>query len=166
MIGVNHRSPGAIPLISAFLRLEAAGLVLIAAAAAALVLANSPAAPIYHAILSFEIGFPSARLSALLWINDGLMAIFFLLVGLEIKRELLDGELSTVKRAALPAIAALGGMVVPGLIYVGVNWNDPAAVRGWAIPAATDIAFALGVLTIVGSRLPTSLKIFLTALAI
>ncbi len=167
MFEVKNQSLRPISLISAFLRLEAAaGLVLIAAAAAALVLANSPAAPIYHAVLSFEIGFASARLSALLWINDGLMAMFFLLVGLEIKRELLAGELSTAKRAALPAIAALGGMVVPGLIYVAVNWNDPAAVRGWAIPAATDIAFALGVLTIVGSRLPTSLKIFLTALAI
>ena len=137
-----------------------------AAAALALILANSPAASIYHAVLSFEIGFASAKLSALLWINDGLMAIFFLLVGLEIKRELLAGELSSVKRAALPAIAALGGMVVPGLIYAAVNWNDPTTLRGWAIPAATDIAFALGVLSILGSRVPTSLKIFLTALAI
>lgn len=164
---MKNQFPRPIPFISAFLRLEAAaGLVLMAAAAVALILANSPAASIYRAVLSSEIGFSPAKLSTLLWINDGLMAMFFLLVGLEIKRELLAGELSSVKRAALPAIAALGGMVVPGLIYAAVNWNDPAALRGWAIPAATDIAFALGVLGILGSRVPTSLKIFLTALAI
>lgn len=167
MIGVKNQSPRPISLISAFLRLEeAAGLLLMVAATLALVLANSPVAPIYHAVLSSVIGVPPASLSTLLWINDGLMAIFFLLVGLEIKRELLAGELSSIKRAALPAIAALGGMVVPGLIYAAVNWNDPTTLRGWAIPAATDIAFALGILAILGSRVPTSLKIFLTALAI
>lgn len=167
MIDVKNQSPRPISLISEFLRLEAAaGIVLIAAAAVALVLANSSVAPIYHAALSAEIGFPPASLSTLLWINDGLMAIFFLLVGLEIKRELLAGELSSVKRAALPGIAALGGMVVPAVIYAGINWNDLTTVRGWAIPAATDIAFALGVLTILGSRVPVSLKVFLTALAI
>ncbi|MHB8495984.1 MAG: Na+/H+ antiporter NhaA [Casimicrobiaceae bacterium] len=167
MIGMENRSPGPISLIAEFLRLEAAaGLVLMTAAAAALVLANSPAAPLYHAVLSAEIGLPGASLSVLLWINDGLMAIFFLLIGLEIKRELLAGELSSIKRALLPGIAALGGMIVPAMIYVAFNWHDPATLRGWAIPAATDIAFALGVLAIIGSRVPTSLKVFLTALAI
>ncbi|MGC1817139.1 MAG: Na+/H+ antiporter NhaA, partial [Casimicrobiaceae bacterium] len=167
MIDVENRSPGPISLIAEFLRLEAAaGLVLMTAAAAALVLANSSAAPLYHAVLSAEIGLPGASLSVLLWINDGLMAIFFLLIGLEIKRELLAGELSSIKRALLPGIAALGGMIVPAMIYAAFNWHDPATLRGWAIPAATDIAFALGVLAIIGSRVPTSLKVFLTALAI
>ncbi len=164
---MKYRSPGPISVIAEFLRLEAAaGLVLMAAAAVALVLANSPAAPMYHAALSAEIGLPPTSLSVLHWINDGLMAIFFLLVGLEIKRELAVGELSSVKHAALPAIAALGGMLVPALIYAAFNWNDPIGLRGWAIPAATDIAFALGVVAILGSRVPTSLKVFLTALAI
>ncbi len=167
MIDVENRSPGPISLIAEFLRLEAAaGLVLMTAAAAALVLANSSAAPLYHAVLSAEFGLPGASLSVLLWINDGLMAIFFLLIGLEIKRELLMGELSSIKRAVLPGIAALGGMIVPAMIYAAFNWHDPATLRGWAIPAATDIAFALGVLAIIGSRVPTSLKVFLTALAI
>jgi NhaA family Na+:H+ antiporter len=167
MIDVKNRSAGPISLIAEFLRLEAAaGFVLIAAAVVALVLANSPVAPLYHAVLSAEIGLPGASLSVLLWINDGLMAIFFLLIGLELKRELLTGELSSTKHALLPGIAALGGMVVPAVIYAAFNWNDPATLRGWAIPAATDIAFALGVLTIVGRRVPTSLKVFLAALAI
>ena len=156
-----------ISVIAEFLRLEsAAGLLLMAAASMALILANSQAAPVYHAALSAKIGLPSASLSLLHWINDGLMAIFFLLVGLEIKRELLAGELSSVKHAALPSIAAVGGMVVPALIYAVFNGNDPATLRGWAIPAATDIAFALGILAILGNRVPTSLKVFLTALAI
>jgi Na+:H+ antiporter, NhaA family len=167
LVDVTKQSPGPISLITAFLRLEAAaGLLLMAAAAVALVLANSPAASIYHAALFYQIGLHPARLSILLWINDGLMAVFFLLVGLEIKRELLVGELSSVKRAALPGVAALGGMLVPAVIYAALNWNDPTTLRGWAIPAATDIAFALGILAILGSRVPTSLKIFLTALAI
>src|SRR5262245_2621446 len=154
-------------LIADFLRLEsAAGLLLMAAAGLALALANSPAAPVYHAVLSAKIGLPGASLSLLHWINDGLMAIFFLLVGLEIKRELLVGELSSVQRATLPGIAALGGMVVPALIYIACTWQDPAALRGWAIPAATDIAFALGILALLGSRAPASLQVFLTALAI
>ena len=163
----NRSPPGPILLIAEFLRLEAAaGLVLMAATAAALVLANSPMAPLYQAVLSAEIGLPGNSLSVLLWINDGLMVIFFLLIGLEIKRELLVGELSSTKRAVLPAIAALGGMIVPAMIYAALNWHDPDALRGWAIPAATDIAFALGVVAILGSRVPTSLKVFLTALAI
>ncbi len=154
-------------LITEFLRLESSGgLLLMAAAVAALVLANSPAAPLYAAALATEIGVGPARLSVLLWINDALMAVFFMLVGLEIKRELLVGELSSVRRAALPAIAAAGGMLVPALIYLAFNAGDAAAARGWAIPAATDIAFALGVLALLGSRVPVSLKVFLTALAI
>lgn len=154
-------------LIAEFLRLEAAsGLLLMAVAAVALVLANSPAAAWYQAVLGFELGLPAAKLSVLLWINDGLMAVFFLVVGLEIKRELLVGELSSVRSAVLPGVAAVGGMIMPALLYVGINWGDPATLRGWAIPAATDIAFALGILALLGPRVPVSLKVFLTALAI
>jgi NhaA family Na+:H+ antiporter len=138
------------------------GLVLMAAAALALVLANSPLAPAYFGLLKTYV----FGLSVLHWINDALMAVFFLFVGLEIKREVLDGRLSTWPRRILPGVAALGGMIVPALIYAAFNWNDPATLRGWAIPAATDIAFALGVLSLLGSRVPVSLKVFLTALAI
>lgn len=146
-----------------FLRNEAAGgLVLMGAAVLALMVANSPLAPTYFAALKAYVG----PLSLLHWINDALMAVFFLLVGLEIKREVVDGQLSTWSRRTLPGMAALGGMIVPGLIYIVLNRADPSALRGWAIPAATDIAFALGVLSLLGSRVPTSLKVFLAALAI
>jgi NhaA family Na+:H+ antiporter len=138
------------------------GLVLFVAALAALIVANSPIAPIYFHTLNFHI----AGLSVLHWINDGLMALFFLLVGLEIKRELLEGHLSTWPRRALPGIAAAGGMVVPAIVYVAFNIASPQTLRGWAIPSATDIAFALGVLAFLGKRVPVSLKIFLTAVAI
>src|SRR3712207_939379 len=140
----------------------AGGLVLMAAAALALVVANSPLAPAYFGALHAYFG----PLSVSHWINDGLMAVFFLLVGLEIKREILDRQLSTWPHRALPGIAAAGGMAVPALIYVASNWGDPATLRGWAIPTATDIAFALGVLSLLGPRVPVLLKVFLTALAI
>jgi NhaA family Na+:H+ antiporter len=138
------------------------GLVLMGAAALALVVANSPLAPAYFGALSSYLG----PLSVSHWINDALMVLFFLLVGLEIKREMLDGQLSTWHRRILPGVAALGGMVAPALIYLAFNAGDPATIRGWAIPAATDIAFALGVLSLLGNRVPTSLKVFLAALAI
>ncbi len=146
------------------------GIMLLFAAVLALVLANSPLAALYGALLdtpvTIRVGALGIDKNLLHWINDGLMAIFFFHVGLEIKRELIEGELSTLKQAALPAIGALGGMVVPALIYYAINRDDPSALAGWAIPTATDIAFAVGVLALVGSRIPPSLKIFLLALAI
>lgn len=154
-----------------FLKLESSsGLLLIGAMLLALLCANTPLASIYGGFLQthVEIQFGALELAKplLLWINDGLMAIFFLLVGLEVKREVLEGELSSLPQIALPGIAALGGMLVPALIYVWVNWSDPSALRGWAIPAATDIAFALGVLALLGKGVPNSLKLFLLTLAI
>lgn len=146
------------------------GIVLMSFAVFALILYNSPYGQLYGALLSTTISFQFGELliskPALLWINDGLMAIFFFLVGLEIKRELIEGRLSTWKQASLPAIAAFGGMLMPGLIYFALNNGDPAALSGWAIPTATDIAFALGVLALLGSRAPVALKVFLLALAI
>lgn len=149
--------------ITEFLDSEAAGgILLMAAAALALVVANSPLATSYAAALHVDLG----GLSLLHWINDGLMAVFFLLVGLEIKREFLVGELSTWPKRLLPAFAAVGGMAVPAALYLAVAGGDPQAVAGWAIPSATDIAFALGILTLLGNRVPASLKVFLAALAI
>lgn len=161
----------AISAIREFLRFEAAGgVLLVAGAALALVLANSPAGPAYAALLELPVAVQIGTLGfdkpLLVWINDGLMAIFFLLIGLEIKREIAEGELSSVKQAVLPVIAAIGGMVAPALVYSSLNWNDPTAMRGWAIPTATDIAFAVGMLTLLGRRVPVSLKVFLLALAI
>lgn len=140
----------------------AGGIVLMAAAALALLLANSPWAPAYFDLLAAKVG----GWSVLHAVNDGLMTLFFLVVGLEIKREILDGGLATWPRRALPGIAAVGGMLVPALIYIVLNRSEAENLRGWAIPSATDIAFALGVLALLGSRVPVSLKIFLTALAI
>lgn len=156
-------SPNALAFITRFFAAESAGgLVLMAAALAALIVANSPLADSYFAALHAVF----AGLSVSHWINDGLMAIFFMLVGLEIKREVLAGQLASWSQRALPGFAALGGMVVPALIYVAFNWGRPDTIGGWAIPAATDIAFALGVLSLLGKRVPLSLKIFLSALAI
>ncbi|ARO22456.1 Na+/H+ antiporter NhaA [Rhizobium sp. S9] len=157
-------SPGLIrSTLRQFLDSEASGgLVLMAVALAAIVTANSPLAEGYFHALHIYLG----PLSLLHWINDALMALFFLLVGLEIKREMLDGQLSSWSRRILPGAAALGGMLFPALFYILFNRENPAALRGWAIPTATDIAFALGVISLFGPRVPASLKIFLAALAI
>jgi NhaA family Na+:H+ antiporter len=163
---VPHPLRKPLSALQEFLRLEAAGgIVLMAAAGLALICANSPAAPWYDRLLAFELPM-SGHVSVRHAINDGLMTLFFLLVGLEIKRELLVGELSSARRIALPAIAALGGMAAPAAIYLLANRGSDIALRGWAIPAATDIAFALGVLSLLGARVPASLTAFLTALAI
>ena len=157
--------------ISNFLALESAGgLLLFAFATLAIVIANTPLFEYYELLLStaveIRIGSFEIAKPLLLWINDGLMAVFFFLVGLELKRELVEGELSDIKNVVLPGGGAIGGLLVPALIYVYFNYDDKVALQGWAIPAATDIAFALGLLTLLGSRVPVSLKIFLTSLAI
>lgn len=154
-----------------FLKLESAsGIILILAALLAIGLANSALAQHYQSFLNTEVQVRIAALDInkplLLWINDGFMAIFFLLVGLEVKREMLEGALSSRVQATFPAIAAVGGMLAPALIYSFFNYGDEATRAGWAIPAATDIAFALGVMALLGKRVPTSLKVFLLALAI
>ncbi|MDG4592223.1 MAG: Na+/H+ antiporter NhaA [Defluviicoccus sp.] len=158
-------------LLRAFFRLEAAGgIVLVLASAVAIWAANSPLAPSYQAFLDLRaevrIGELALAKPLLLWINDGLMAIFFFLVGLEMKREFREGELSSRSQVLLPAVAAVGGMAVPAAIYVAMNAGEPENLSGWAIPSATDIAFALGVLSVLGSRVPVSLKVLLTAIAI
>jgi Na+:H+ antiporter, NhaA family len=157
--------------LRAALRHEAAGgVLLLLAAILALILDNSPLEWLYDRLLDTPVSLRAGSFGIdkplLLWINDGLMALFFLAVGLELKRELLVGDLSSRRRAVLPLIAALGGMVVPAVIYTAINAGNPAGLKGWAIPAATDIAFAVGVLAVLGNRVPPSLKIFLLALAI
>lgn len=157
--------------VSEFLKKDSAGgILLITTTIFALILVNSPLENIYHMFLhlhlSISIGDFILDKSFLHWINDGLMAIFFLVVGLEVKREIIDGNLSSIREISLPAIAAIGGMLVPALFYLYFNSGDEVAMRGWAIPTATDIAFALGILSLLGNRVPLSLKIFLMALAI
>ena len=154
-----------------FLKQESAGgIVLIASAILALIIANSPLAPSYFGTLetklnlsygAFEINKP-----LLLWINDGLMAVFFFLIGLEVKREILGGQLSSWDKASLPLVAAIGGMAVPALVFVAFNYNEPENIGGWAIPAATDIAFALGILSLLGPRVPVAMKALLLAIAV
>lgn len=163
--------PNVLAPIREFLKLESAGgILLLGAAVLALVCANTPLAAYYGELIRvpaeirigpFEIAKP-----LLLWINDGLMAVFFFSVGLELKRELREGELADWRKAALPALGALGGMVLPALLYLAINAGNTEALRGWAIPAATDIAFALGILALLGRRVPTGLKVFLVSLAI
>ena len=161
----------AVTTIKEFLQKESAGgLLLVGAAVIAMVLVNSPLDFLYFALLdtpvSIQVGALILDKPLLLWINDGLMAVFFFLIGLEIKREILEGELSDPARLIIPAIAAVGGMAVPAMVYIAMNQGDPAALAGWAIPTATDIAFALGVLSLLGSRVPNALKLFLLTLAI
>ena len=153
-----------------FFKLEAAsGLILLFAAIIALFISNSNLADLYFSTLNkyLFIGINNfgLKLSVIHWINDALMAIFFFFVTLEIKREFIQGELSNPKQALLPIIGAVGGMLVPALVYVYINLQNPETLKGWAIPSATDIAFSLGVLSLLGSRVPISLKVFLTALA-
>ena len=157
--------------LAGFFKLEsAAGIILMLAALLAMVLANTPLQSYYALLIDtpveIRVGALQIAKPLLLWINDGLMAVFFFLVGLELKRELIEGELSDKRNIVLPAFGAVGGMAIPALLYIYFNAGDPVAMKGWAIPAATDIAFALGVLTLLGSRVPTSIKIFLTSLAI
>lgn len=158
-------------VIKNFLKMESSGgILLMVAAILAMILANSPLSSYYELLIDtpvhIRIGSLEIAKPLLLWINDGFMTLFFLLVGLELKREVLQGELSDRRKVMLPAFGAVGGMIVPAVIYVFFNYTDPIAIKGWAIPAATDIAFALGILALLGSRVPVSLKIFLTSLAI
>ncbi|ELZ9928509.1 Na+/H+ antiporter NhaA [Cronobacter malonaticus] len=161
-----------IKTVQRFFKSDAAGgIVLIAAAALAMLLANMNAThELYEGFLStpveLKVGALEIKKNMLLWVNDALMAVFFLLVGLEVKRELMQGSLASRRQASLPVIAALGGMVLPAALYLAFNFQDPVTRAGWAIPAATDIAFALGILALLGSRVPPALKIFLMALAI
>ncbi|WP_045464604.1 Na+/H+ antiporter NhaA [Vibrio hyugaensis] len=150
-------------VIRDFFKMESAGgILLVIAAAIAMTIANTPLGETYQAMLhTYVLGMSVSH-----WINDGLMAVFFLLIGLEVKRELLEGALKSKETAIFPAIAAVGGMLAPALVYVAFNAGDPEAISGWAIPAATDIAFALGIMALLGKRVPIALKVFLLALAI
>jgi NhaA family Na+:H+ antiporter len=166
----NNSSPIA-NAVGDFMRLEtASGILLLVATIIAMLVANSPLSDIYNALLDTTVAVQVGALAIdkpfLLWVNDGLMAVFFFLIGLEIKREIMEGELSSLSQIVLPGVGALGGMAVPAAIYTWMNWGDPIALDGWAIPVATDIAFALALLGVFGARVPTSLKVFLLTLAI
>ena len=160
------------PALKNFIASESAGgIVLVVAAAIALAFANSALLPAYENLLAIPVNFTAGDLVAidkplLLWINDGLMALFFFLIGLEVKREIVDGQLRSWSQASLPVVAALGGIALPALVFVALNLGNPENIRGWAIPAATDIAFALGLLALLGSRVPVALKALLLAIAI
>ncbi|WP_027873328.1 Na+/H+ antiporter NhaA [Spongiibacter marinus] len=157
-------------IVNFFKQESSGGLLLMFSALLAIIFANTALSPYYELLLTtpveVRVGALEIAKPLLLWINDGLMAVFFFLVGLELKRELVEGELSDPRNIILPGIGAIGGMAVPALFYTYFNEGNPVAMQGWAIPAATDIAFALGVLSLLGSRVPVSLKIFLTSLAI
>jgi len=167
----DDQPPKKLTFVQRFLKLEAAGgFMLMGALVLAIIAENSLLNPIYNAFLDtpveLRIGALDLSKPLLLWINDALMAIFFFHVGLELKREMVEGQLSSLSKISLPLLAALAGIVAPALIYTALNYSNPEAMRGWAIPTATDIAFALGVLALLGSRVPTSLKLFLLAVAI
>jgi len=167
----NRGKPSFSSALLSFIRLESSGgILLLAATALAMIAANTPLASAYELLLNTRVvvsaGEAGIDKPLLLWINDGLMAIFFFLIGLEVKREVCEGELASVKRITLPAIGATGGILAPLCIYATLNWSNPSAMVGWAIPAATDIAFALALLRVFGDRVPVSLKTFLLALAI
>ncbi|HXW60921.1 MAG TPA: Na+/H+ antiporter NhaA, partial [Myxococcota bacterium] len=160
-----------VKFIRNFIKLEASGgIILFAAALIAIIIDNSPLSPYYEQLLeiplSVHVGSYALSKHLLHWVNDGLMVLFFLLVGLEIKREIVEGELNSIPKVILPALAALGGMIVPAAVYSLINHGNAISMRGWAIPTATDIAFSLGIISLLGTRVPISLKIFLTALAI
>jgi len=158
-------------MLEGFIKKEStAGILLIIVTVAAILLENSSLSPVYNSFLHthVEIRFGDLQIAKpfLLWVNDGMMAVFFFLIGLEVKREVLEGHLSSMRQVALPAIAAIGGMMIPALIFAVINYDQSFAIKGWAIPTATDIAFALGILSLLGNRVPVSLKLFLMALAI
>jgi NhaA family Na+:H+ antiporter len=170
MIEQNNLSP-IMSAVRGFMKLKSAsGILMLTAAIIAMLAANSPLAGLYSELLDITVAVQVGALSIskplLLWVNDGLMAVFFFLIGLEIKREVMEGELSSVSQIVLPGVGAIGGMVIPASIYIWMNRGDPIALDGWAIPVATDIAFALALLSVFGSRVPTALKVFLLTLAI
>ena len=167
----NSNPPSVLTAVRDFMKLESVGgVLLLAAAVIAMLVANSPWAALYDSLLNttvaIQVGALSINKPLFLWINDGFMAVFFFLIGLELKREVMEGELSSLSQIILPGMGALGGMIVPAAIYAWFNWGDPVALDGWAIPVATDIAFALALLGMFGTRVPTMLKIFLLTLAI
>ena len=168
---MQEQSPTLLTAVKEFLRLESAGgILLLATAVLAMVIANSPLAYLYESLLEITVAVQVGALAIskplLLWVNDGLMAVFFFLIGLEVKREFMEGELSSASHVVLPGMGALGGMLVPAAIYAWFNWGNAVALDGWAIPVATDIAFALALLSAFGARVPTALKVFLLTLAI